>query len=119
MRRSALLLCWLCCVMALGSALHQRRFKRQSSGVDLAGSNVDKNDLEALKVKIVRKFLLAVLFSAQNDEKRTNETKVRASVSSSSFSCDAIQRHSVDSVIRRIQNKWLIMRIRTLRLTGK
>ena len=41
------------------------------------GMGVEKAELEALKVKIVKKFLLSVLFSAQNDEKRTNETKVR------------------------------------------
>ena len=86
MARWALFLFSALSFVALNSALLQRRFKRQtgasSSSSDAASEiaatgSVGKSDLEALKVKIVKKFLLAVLFSAQNDEKRTNETKVR------------------------------------------
>ena len=82
MARRALFVLIALCMAALTSGVLQRRFKRQSdvaaaSDVVSAMGAVDKADLEALKVNIVQKFLLAVLFSAQNDEKRTNETKVR------------------------------------------
>ena len=83
MLRWVLVVCSLSAMAGLSSALLQHRFKRQSAGAAVAAAagvgNVDKSDLEALKVKIVQKFLLAVLFSAQMDEKRTNETKVRMS----------------------------------------
>ena len=69
-----------CAFLASTSGLLQSRIKRQSGVLETSSgiaAGVGKADLEALKVEVVKKFLLAVLFSAHNDEKRTNETKVR------------------------------------------
>ena len=81
MRRFSICSAFFCALLASTFGLFQHRIKRQSAALEASSGvgavNVDKSDLEALKVNILKKFLLAVLFSAHNDEKRTNETKVR------------------------------------------